>query len=744
VYLTGTGPMHQAGGVFDATSYGQPLEPLSDSPAQDAIDDDAVLADCASTATLRTLPPASGTFSALSAALAGARTAPTPNSAARLFAASGTASPRPVSPATLMMRRSSAPNAAMLPAVCTPIDAQLREDGGAGAELCSTSQMNADVSTLKVSQELSAASTEPTHGASPPPNMTVMNPAYMQDAAAALTTEASAVNPAYQPKSAQSPTPRSAQSSPPPKSHASAQSTSPRSHTSSSSEHLGAVSSASLSPEESLPTLLHMDSLPDNLAQTLRRSLVPHSRSQLAARSKANMAAALHRRSSLDTAAAAPRRAALHARKRSAPEAARTSELPYAAARPPRPPQARKLRGGAKRELPRTSGEAARMRLSCKVSALSARISRDSIPTFESGDSSPTPRAAIGSRTKQERRARPVAEGSWQRSDSAAAPLWTLASEGTPPSRSEPYSTCGEASEYESSSSPPPPASSPQRAPRKLPAPNFEGDHGTDASRFEEPSAFDLARVAEQQHAWRVRSRAYRKAKRAAASDGPSAGTAAAEGEGTSASGSASLVGQFMTMFAPPRTLWKPVSTLPSMRLGGRMPAAQRGAAPAEGQSALAPGDTPSSLPVRRGVWQPPREATVAPPDSLMASDLLPEESERIHSAGPDSKQTQLTAALESDIESEDRIVDRTRALMRLQHEHGPDDGGFDAVQFHLGRPHFGNVFARAALEAKRLGERRVAVLVCGNAAVTQQCLSQCASKIDGVQFDCHVESFGF
>ena len=92
---------------------------------------------------------------------------------------------------------------------------------------------------------------------------------------------------------------------------------------------------------------------------------------------------------------------------------------------------------------------------------------------------------------------------------------------------------------------------------------------------------------------------------------------------------------------------------------------------------------------------------------------------------------------------SSQRVEERTQALARLAHEVS-EGTGRTATHFHRGRPDFARLIADAAAEARQLGESRVAVFVCGNAGVAQQCLKHCGGLHDGVQFDCHNEAFSF
>jgi hypothetical protein len=84
-----------------------------------------------------------------------------------------------------------------------------------------------------------------------------------------------------------------------------------------------------------------------------------------------------------------------------------------------------------------------------------------------------------------------------------------------------------------------------------------------------------------------------------------------------------------------------------------------------------------------------------------------------------------------------------TRA--RLNHKHDADRGS-DRVLFRRRRPDFVKVFGEASAEAERLGENRVAVLICGNRAVRELCLKQVAAqnRSGGVKFDVHCEAFSF
>jgi hypothetical protein len=81
----------------------------------------------------------------------------------------------------------------------------------------------------------------------------------------------------------------------------------------------------------------------------------------------------------------------------------------------------------------------------------------------------------------------------------------------------------------------------------------------------------------------------------------------------------------------------------------------------------------------------------------------------------------------------------------RLKHKHGAD-GGTDRVLFRRRRPDFVKLFAEAAAEAERLGESRVAVLICSNHNVMDLCMKQVAAqnREGNVKFDVHCEAFSF
>ena len=90
------------------------------------------------------------------------------------------------------------------------------------------------------------------------------------------------------------------------------------------------------------------------------------------------------------------------------------------------------------------------------------------------------------------------------------------------------------------------------------------------------------------------------------------------------------------------------------------------------------------------------------------------------------------------------RRTSMSRSLaQRLNHEHGTD-GGSDDIRFRRRRPDFVKIFDDAQAEARRLGEDRVAVLVCGNEGVLKRCLKQCMAHCGDVRFDCHYEAFSF
>lgn len=68
-----------------------------------------------------------------------------------------------------------------------------------------------------------------------------------------------------------------------------------------------------------------------------------------------------------------------------------------------------------------------------------------------------------------------------------------------------------------------------------------------------------------------------------------------------------------------------------------------------------------------------------------------------------------------------------------------------EGVCHKTGRPDLPAIFDAAAAQAQRLGEHRVAVLVCGNHHVLDGCLAQVGARQGGpVRFDVHFEAFGF
>jgi hypothetical protein len=84
------------------------------------------------------------------------------------------------------------------------------------------------------------------------------------------------------------------------------------------------------------------------------------------------------------------------------------------------------------------------------------------------------------------------------------------------------------------------------------------------------------------------------------------------------------------------------------------------------------------------------------------------------------------------------RFASTTAMLHKLE-----DDNG--RMRYHSGRPNLQAMFDEVEAEARACGERRVALLVCGNKGVLESCLQVARTRMGGgVTFDPHFESFGF
>ena len=66
-------------------------------------------------------------------------------------------------------------------------------------------------------------------------------------------------------------------------------------------------------------------------------------------------------------------------------------------------------------------------------------------------------------------------------------------------------------------------------------------------------------------------------------------------------------------------------------------------------------------------------------------------------------------------------------------------------VHYKMGRPDLALVFREAAEQARAMGERRVAIMICGNDHVLDACLAEVQRRQGTqVEFDVHFEAFGF